>query len=479
MRSSKNLRWIVIVLVIGLLTFAAGAQEDMTPSITVSDQLVTAGNVVVDSVVTNVDGFVVIHADADGSPGPVLGQTAVTAGEHTNVAVAIDSAGATSVLYAMLHEDTGEAGVYEFGTVEGADLPVRVDDSVVVVGFLSAGINAFSQIVDEGTYTANSVTIGEPGWLVVHADNEGRPGTVLGFAPLEAGVNNNVMVELDQDGVTNVVWLMLHSDTGEAGVYEFGTVEGADSPISLNGRVAMIPVWTVPYMDVDHQLLIFGDSMEMMDESPVLMANAVLSDGPGWLVVHAAGEGGPGPVIGFAPVTDGLNRGVEVELDPEGLTTTVFPMLHVDTGEVGTYEFGTVEGADGPVVVDEVVVTYPVDVAPSISYNDVTFVDGEGMLVVGRALIDADGWLVIHEDNNGSPGAVLGFAPISSGMNTNIEIDLGLDEAPPSVFPMLHYDTDGIGEYEFGSVDGADLPVVVREGVVTGPATVEVVFPES
>jgi hypothetical protein len=291
-------------------------------------------------------------------------------------------------------------------------------------------------------------------------------------------MSNNVTVEVDQDAVTNIIWLMLHQDTGEAGVYEFGEVEGADLPVRMNERTAVVPVWTAPHMEIAHQLLIFGDSMEMTTESPVLVANTVLSDGPGWLVVHAAGESGPGDVIGFAPVNDGLNRGVEVPVDAERLTTTVFPMLHTDTGEVGTFEFGEVEGADSPVVVNEVVVTFPVDVAPSISYNDVQFVDGQGTLVVGRTLIDADGWLVIHEDADGSPGAVLGFAPISSGLNNNVEVEVELDEAPPSVFPMLHYDTDAIGEFEFGTVEGADLPVRVNDSPVTGPATVEVVFPD-
>jgi len=129
--------------------------------------------------------------------------------------------------------------------------------------------------------------------------------------------------------------------------------------------------------------------------------------------------------------------------------------------------------------VNEVVVTFPVDVAPSISYNDVSFVDGQSTLVVGRALIDADGWLVIHEDADGSPGAVLGFAPVISGLNNIVEIEVELDEAPPSVFPMLHYDTDAIGEYEFGIVEGADLPVRVNDSPVTGLATVEVVFPDN
>jgi plastocyanin len=36
-------------------------------------------------------------------------------------------------------------------------------------------------------------------------------------------------------------------------------------------------------------------------------------------------------------------------------------MLHVDTGEVGTYEFGTVEGADTPVTVDGEVLVFPID----------------------------------------------------------------------------------------------------------------------
>jgi putative cofactor-binding repeat protein len=40
-----------------------------------------------------------------------------------------------------------------------------------------------------------------------------------------------------------------------------------------------------------------------------------------------------------------------------------------------------------------------------------------------------------------------------------------------TVFPMLHYDTDSVGEYEFGEVEGADGPVVVQGNVVTGPLT--------
>jgi hypothetical protein len=141
-------------------------------------------------------------------------------------------------------------------------------------------------------------------------------------------------------------------------------------------------------------------------------------------------------------------------------------MLHVDTGAVGTYEFGTVEGADGPVRVNDAVLTYAINIAPFITYEGT--LTGTTLTVAGAG-IDAQGWLVIHSDNAGSPGPVLGYAPLVHGVNSNIVVEL--DSAPESdtVFPMLHYDTNGIGAYEFGSIEGADSPVRVSESVVVGP----------
>lgn len=81
----------------------------------------------------------------------------------------------------------------------------------------------------------------------------------------------------------------------------------------------------------------------------------VISDGAGWLVVHAQADGKPGPILGFSPVLDGANQNIVVEIDEAGVTQTLYAMLHVDAGEVGTFEFP--EGPDGPVVVDDKVVT--------------------------------------------------------------------------------------------------------------------------
>jgi plastocyanin len=81
----------------------------------------------------------------------------------------------------------------------------------------------------------------------------------------------------------------------------------------------------------------------------------VLSDGPGWLVIHAQADGNPGPILGYSPVASGPNNDVVVELDLSAATRTLYAMLHTDAGMVGTWEFP--DGPDVPVTVDGQVVS--------------------------------------------------------------------------------------------------------------------------
>jgi hypothetical protein len=472
-RALKLLALFALPVMILSLTLVISAQDAMEPSVTVSDQVVLDGSVTVDSVYYSEPSFIVIHADGGGGPGPVIGFRQLSPGENHNVKVWIDDSAATSTMYAMLHADTGEVGVYEFGTVEGADGPVRdSSDSVVTPAFSAAVMNVEDQFLDGDAYTAASVTQDVSGFLVIHADGGGGPGPVLGFTPIDAGTTANVTVSLEGD-ITDVLYPMLHVDTGEAGVYEFGTVEGADGPIIINGTVATTAIGTVPHVRVNNQIVSHGDAMEMMaDMAPTLHAHSVLSEGPGFLVVHQEADGGPGPVAGFAAVEPGLNLEVNVELDPALLTGNLWPMLHVDTGEVGVYEFGTVEGADCPVRVNDQVLTFPVAAAPSINLEGV-YLSDETTLIVNSALIDAPGWLAIHADGGGSPGPVIGAALLTPGWNGPIAVTIDPAGLTDTVFPMLHYDTGEAGVYEFGVVEGADGPVRFGEAVVVGPAEVD------
>ena len=75
----------------------------------------------------------------------------------------------------------------------------------------------------------------------------------------------------------------------------------------------------------------------------------MVSDGPGWIVIHKEEGGGPGGVVGYAAVKDGENKDVIVKIDSYTATPKLFAMLHTGAGKVGTYEF---PGPDLPVMLN-------------------------------------------------------------------------------------------------------------------------------
>lgn len=459
-------------LALGLLPAAAQDTENV-PSVTVRDQFVSEGVVVIDSAYSSGPGFIVLHQDQGGQPGPVVGYAPVSPGMNTNVMIMADSTLVTPLMFAMLHADDGAVGTYEFDGQSGLDNPASVDGAVVTPSFNVQAINIADQFPVDNTITVTSVTTDAAGWLVVHTDNGGAPGPVIGQTLLASGTTANVVIDIDPAYNNFSLWPMLHVDTGEAGVYEFGSVEGADSPIAVDGAVATVQAYTVPHMRVQPQVVLQGDNTPTLvsSDSMTFTADSVLSQGPGWLVVHIDNAGAPGPVAGYAQLNDGVNLNVVVPLD-QGveLTSTLWPMMHVDDGALGTYEFDGQSGLDNPVSVMEVVQTEPIEVAPGFMYLDQSIV--EGTLTVDWALIDAPGWLVIHANEGGAPGTVLAQVPLHAGLNRNIVIPLDGTAAGTGVFPMLHYDTNEMGVYEFGTVDGADGPVVVGGNVVVAPLSI-------
>jgi len=338
----KKLIVLVVIAVLAIVVLPVSAQD---PVVEVSDQVVKGDVVNIASATNPGPSFIVIHADNDGAPGPVIGW-AHFEDQATDLSVEIDTAMATPTLYAMLHVDDGEVGVYEFGEVEGADGPVIFNDAPVTPAFIAYVLDANPQLVED-SFTVAAATIDIPGFIVVHANDEGAPGPVLGFAPIEAGLNLDVVVELEGD-ITDTLFPMMHFDNGEVGVYEFGDVDGADGPVIVSEDVLTYSVNTFPSLIADSQSIVDG----------TVTVTGALIDADGWVVIHSRVDGAPGPVLGVAPLTAGFNQDVVVEIeDPttvEGAAADeIVPMLHYDTGEAGEYEFGTVDGEDLPVFIDD------------------------------------------------------------------------------------------------------------------------------
>lgn len=204
---------------------------------------VAAPVLLVDEVTAEADGFVVVSQNELGAPGTVIGFAPVSAGTTSNLEVILNPNPEliTQVLWVALHEDTGTIGEYEFA--EGVDPVVSVDENAVAVSILAApAIVTDPQASVDGAITVRSALIDAPGWLVVHADDDGAPGEVLGQTTLSEGVNLGVSVNVDREVAGEGVWLMLHYDTGTLGTYEFGQVEGADPPVLLGGSPVMTAI---------------------------------------------------------------------------------------------------------------------------------------------------------------------------------------------------------------------------------------------
>lgn len=108
-------------------------------------------------------------------------------------------------------------------------------------GTISAQDQAASSSV-----TVESVGMPSTGWLVIHAMQDGKPvvPASIGHTYVSAGPSKNVVVPLSASvKAGDKVMAMLHLDTGNVKVYEFGngSVEVHDKPVLRDGK----PVTTI------------------------------------------------------------------------------------------------------------------------------------------------------------------------------------------------------------------------------------------
>jgi len=207
-------------------------------------------------------------------------------------------------------------------------------------------ITVKDQIISQNMIAVSSVTInGSSGWVVVHKDDNGSPQVpdiITEPVYLNEGTTENIKLQIKSDvsiSEGEKVWVMLHEDTGEEEMYEF---EGGDtdSPVTVDGAPLTKSVTlTAPKIIADDQ---------SVSENTVTI-DKVVAGIDGWVVIHKDdGSGAPGAVIGHTGVSAGINENVSVALTDtitysEGMK--LFPMLHVDKGNAGEYEF---PGDDAP-----------------------------------------------------------------------------------------------------------------------------------
>jgi hypothetical protein len=437
------------------------------PGITVSNQVVNENWVTIGEVKAAVDGWLVIHADnGSGAPGPVLGQTMVSAGINSDVAIDLGDAvfAGGEMLFPMLHVESPADGMYGFP--ENGDGPEVFANDVVVVGIETlaptGSISAVGQVVQGNMITASELTLNATGWVVVHASNATKdgpevPGIISTPVQLPAGTNSDVAIELNSDfalSAGDVIYIMLHTENGVIGEYEFDGANGFDGPITTAPITLEAPSGS------------FMASNQVVSQN-TLMVESITVGQPSWVVVHRDNGAGsfvaPGIISNPVAIDAGTTENVAITFkDDEPLSDgeTLWIMLHNESGTIGAYEFDGANGFDLPITFSSIDIE-----APSVMVSDQIVMNN--MVTIDEVKAGVDGWIVIHEDNgNGAPGLVLGQTFVNAGSTSDVMVDLGSATvaAGDKLFPMLHIESPADGEYGFP--DNGDGPEVFNSDVV-------------
>lgn len=316
---------------------------------------------------------------------------------------------------------------------------------------LQPSLTVSDQDASEGRVMVEQIVSRQPGWVVIHNLQAGAPGAVIGFAPLAAGETTQVEVEIDLALASGDLLAMLHIDAGTPGTFEF---PGADLPLQV-GEEGISQLFTITF---PIELALSVSDQDVSDGS--VLAVGVRSNETGWLVIHSLRDNAPGPVIGYQRVQRGYNAEVSIPIDLNAATRQLYGMLHIDAGVLGEFEF---PGADLPQeslsgqVLAGFKGSFVIENALVVSDHDYQ----AGIVTIEHVSLVESGWLVIHKDARGSPGAVLGFAQVAVGNNPDLPVLIDFSAATPTLFAMVHVDAGALGEYEF---PGPDVPLRV-EGV--------------
>jgi hypothetical protein len=177
-------------------------------------------------------GFVVVHADADGDLGPVLGLSDLLhPGAVEDMAIELTPPlAASAVVHVAVYIDRNSDG--EFGPGQGADeIGVRDDGSLAIASVLvtvptraPASLEVSNQTSDGTTVVVAFVDLPFDGFVEILTDDEGALGARLGVSDLiEPGGVEDVEVTLSTALTADAtLWVRLWVDMDRDGVLSTG-----------------------------------------------------------------------------------------------------------------------------------------------------------------------------------------------------------------------------------------------------------------
>lgn len=308
---------------------------------------------------------------------------------------------------------------------------------------------------DNGRLTIAAVTMPEPAWLVIRAERDGQVGEVLGYAPVETGRNEALEVVIDPLAATERLTAVLHLDAGISGTFEF---PGLDEPLVLDGE----PVASSFAIQRDMRLPALSAADQAILEDGLVRLDSVYALAPGWVVIHAAVAGAPGPILGHTFVPAGEHEGVVVHIPWRQGTPRLYAMLYADNGREQRFDY---PDDDLPILVagQPVALPFSATYPPDVLVLDQPVVDDS--IMVERVISNGPGWLVVYRDEGGVPGLIIGSAPLNDGLNEQVVAPVRAANVTEQLFIFLHEDTEPGGGFNFPAAD----PQITYQGRIPNP----------
>lgn len=345
-------------------------------------------------------------------------------------------------------------------------------------------ISVRDQNLDTGIVVVDSVTAARGGWVVIYKDPDFTVRNLVGYAPVHEGINLGVkvVVSLPKIDQRPALWVVLQTDNGMPGVFEWGLEKRAynDDPLAENGRVVMAQFKTTAPAPLPAflEMASGGASLKTLPadqitihnqdvRSGVILAEAITTTQPGWVVFYKNSNLTPGEIVGYAPVYPGVNTNVKAAIDTSklGKSTEVWAQLHMDDGRRGIFEWERQEEpvADWPLVKDRKYVraSFSVTAAPvptttidlkaaQIKVHDQTL--DTGIITMDSVTTPHNGWIVIYRNPNFTVGGIVGYAPVYKGtsMGVKVTIDTAKVGEQSTLWPVLHVDGGLRNIFEWG-----------------------------
>ncbi len=246
---TKLLRWALFagVLLLSCSEDDGGGREPVfTPqgSLKVGNQIFEDGTVSIDYIQLNHDGWVAIYRYTDQRE-ELLGYSFFEEGIHKDLTVALAESPAlenTEIFLAMLHVDVNENGIFDWDGQTGIDVPLKrwdVEVSQQFSMYMKPEYSDYWITVEDQTLTTgpfwDSLKVieidlnlikglleSDTVWIMAYDWGVDGPNEIIGGSELlEVKKHEQVTIwiwEFVQRG--DVLWLVLHDDTGERGVFE-------------------------------------------------------------------------------------------------------------------------------------------------------------------------------------------------------------------------------------------------------------------